>query len=134
MSPKPLQRNTKVKRLIRHIFETTPTPISLKEIFTYVNISLPQTAYSTVFRVVKQLTQEKLVHGVDWKERGSRYEWADRAHHHHITCQTCGKITDLEDSDLNYDEKHINRKTGYITKHHSIELEGICGSCQQKLR
>lgn len=126
-------RNTKVKQLVAHIFQTTPDPISLQELFAYVRISLPKTAYSTVYRSVKQLQQYNLIRSVDWKERGSRYEWADRAHHHHITCQTCGKITDLEDGDLNYDEKHINQKTGYLTKHHSIELEGICAQCQQRL-
>ena len=127
-------RNTKVKKLIVHIFQTTPKPISLQELFAYVKISLPLTAYSTVYRGVRHLQEYSHIHSVDWRERGSKYEWSDREHHHHITCQTCGKVTDLGDSDLKYDEKHINDTTGYITKHHSIELEGICAECQQKLR
>jgi Fe2+ or Zn2+ uptake regulation protein len=125
-------RVTKAKQLITHIFETTPEPMSLQDLFRAVRISLPATAYSTVFRIVSSLEAAGKVKRVDWRERGSRYEWALFPHHHHIVCQLCGKIADLADADVNYDEKKIKDKTGYITKHHSIELEGICQSCQRK--
>ncbi|MBI3255978.1 MAG: transcriptional repressor [Candidatus Andersenbacteria bacterium] len=125
-------RNTKVKQFITQLFQTTPEPISLQEIFRYTKIVLPQTAYSTVFRVVERLKSDHKIHTVDWRERGSRYEWSALPHHHHIVCQICGSITDLEDTDLRFDEAHIHKKTGYITKHHSIELEGICPKCQAK--
>ncbi len=125
-------RNTKLKQLISDIFQSTPEPISLQELFRYVKISFPNTAYSTVFRIVLRLQADHKIHSVDWRERGSRYEWAGFPHHHHITCQICGKITDLDDADLKYDEDFIQKKTGYLTKHHSIELEGICEQCQNK--
>jgi Fe2+ or Zn2+ uptake regulation protein len=126
-------RNTKTKELITHIFETTQGPLSLQEIWRYVKISLPATAYSTVFRVVLRLEAAGAVKRVDWRERGSRYEWARHPHHHHIVCQICRQVSDLDDADLNYDEQYIQQKTGYLTKHHSIELEGICPACQAKL-
>ncbi len=127
-------RNTRVKKLITNIFQTTPEPISLQDIFTYVKMSFPTTAYSTVFRIVTHLKETKIIHPVDWRERGSRYEWSGLPHHHHITCQICGQITDLGDADLKYDEKYIQEKTGFLTMHHSIELEGICAQCQQKIK
>lgn len=127
-------RNTKVKKLITNIFQTTPEPISLQDIFTDVKISFPHTAYSTVFRIVTQLKEAKIIHAVDWRERGSRYEWSGLPHHHHIICQICGKLTDLGDADLKYDEKYIQQKTGFLPMHHSIELEGICTPCQHKLK
>lgn len=127
-------RSTKIKQLITHIFQTTPEPISLQELYGYVKISLPHTAYSTVFRTVLRLEQDKKVKRVDWRERGSRYEWAERPHHHHIVCQVCGRVVDLDDEILNYDDKKIQAATGFFTKHHSIELEGICPDCPRKLQ
>jgi len=126
-------RRTKTKQLITHIFETTHAPLSLQEVWRYAKLSLPKTAYSTVFRVVLGLEQAGRVKRVDWRERGSRYEWANLSHHHHIFCQICRRVSDLEYTDLNYDEEYIRRKTGYLTKHHSIELEGICPDCQRQL-
>lgn len=125
-----ITRHTKKKSFIEHLFSTTPEPISIRELFRQVQKTYPDMAYSTVFRIVMRLKQEKKIHAIDWRERGSRYEWAGMPHHHHITCQVCGLVTDLEDADVNYDEEKIRRKTGFITKHHSIELEGICALCQ----
>jgi Fe2+/Zn2+ uptake regulation proteins len=124
-------RTTKTKQLITQILESSHGPISLQELYGYVKISLPQTAYSTVFRTILRLEQDKYIKRVDWRERGSRYEWALRPHHHHIVCQLCGAVVDLNDEILNYDDKKIQAKTGFLTKHHSIELEGICPDCQR---
>jgi Fur family ferric uptake transcriptional regulator len=132
MSHQTQGRNTKVKQLVAYVFQNTPEPISLRDVFKYVKLSLPKTSYSTVFRIVTRLKEEKQIHAVDWRERGSRYEWSGLPHHHHIVCQLCGRVTDLDDADLKYDEKYIQKKTGYLTKHHSIELEGICAECQKK--
>lgn len=134
MSTERQSRNTKTKKLITYIFQTTPEPISLQSLFRYVKISFPHTAYSTIFRTILHLEQAGKVKRVDWRERGSRYEWAERPHHHHIVCQLCGKVVDLDDAILDYDDKKIQAKTGFLTKHHSIELEGICPQCQQKFR
>ncbi|MCE9643125.1 MAG: transcriptional repressor [Candidatus Andersenbacteria bacterium] len=123
-------RNTKKKIFIEHVFTITAEPISIREVFRQVQKTYPETAYSTVFRTVMRLEQENKIHAVDWRERGSRYEWAGMPHHHHITCQICGAVQDLEDADVNYDDEKIRKKTGFITKHHSIELEGICAKCR----
>lgn len=123
-------RNTKTRAYVELVFSTTPEPISTRELFAHIQKKYPATAYSTVFRIVTRLEQDKKIHAIDWRERGSRYEWAGMPHHHHITCQVCGAVQDLEDADVNYDDEKIRRKTGFITKHHSIELEGICANCR----
>ncbi len=123
-------RNTRKKSFIEGVFSSTTEPISIREVFRQVRKAYPKTAYSTVFRIVIKLEEDAKIHAVDWRERGSRYEWAGMPHHHHITCQICGTVQDLEDADVNYDDEKIRKKTGFITKHHSIELEGICAKCR----
>ena len=124
-------RNTKTRTYVEGLFSATLEPISVQELYARVQKKYPQTAYSTVFRIVIRLEQEQKIHAIDWRERGSRYEWAGMPHHHHITCQLCGAVTDLEDSDVHYNDEKIRKKTGFITKYHSIELEGICSLCQK---
>lgn len=129
----PTPRQTKARLAVERIFQAYPRPLSLEELCNYVKVKLPATAYSTIFRIVKKLEQEKKITPVDWRERGSRYEWIEGGdHHHHIVCQVCGKIADIGDADVNFDERKIQRATGYTMKHHTIELEGVCGGCQRK--
>lgn len=123
-------RNTKVKSLVTAIFQNHQQPLSLKEVFDEVKRTYPHTAYSTVFRIIKQLhTRQQLVQ-VDWRERGSYFEWAQRHHHHHLVCDTCGEVVDIEDSVLGFKPDSITQQTGFIIKNHSIEIKGTCRSCQ----
>ena len=130
----PSFRQTKIRHAVIQIFQAYPKPLSLNELFNLVSIAHPHTAYSTIFRLVLKLIKEQKVIRVDWRDRGSRYEWAERPHHHHIVCQACGKIVDILDSDFSFDEQKLEKATGFSVRHHSIELEGICQQCLANTR
>ncbi len=125
-------RQTKTKGAVIHYLQSTASPLSLDEMYRAGLIDLPQTAYSTIYRIVQQLEASGLVIRVDWRERGSRYEWAGLPHHHHIVCESCTGVTDVTDTLLHYDDAEITKKTGFIVKHHSVELFGLCKPCQKK--
>lgn len=125
------QRNTRTKEAVAHVFQSFAAPIALNELYQFIKMSLPKTAFSTIFRIVRQLEEEGKIIPVDWRERGSRYEWADLPHHHHIVCEDCGSVTDIDDKTLDFDQKRVAKATGYRVDHHSIELKGLCGKCQK---
>lgn len=130
MPKTPTHRQTKAREAVEQILSSYTAPIALSELHLFIKRSLPKTAFSTIFRIVQRLEAEQKIIRIDWRERGSRYEWADLPHHHHLTCQLCGKIVDIDDELLAYAETKISQKTGFKIKHHSIELEGICQDCQ----
>ena len=123
-------RNTPVSRLVVDLLQTYARPLTMQAIHDDVVRKLPRTAYSTVYRVVGRLEAAGKITRVDWRERGSRYEWAELPHHHHIVCSLCGRSVDIDDADLGFDEERIRARTGFLINHHSIELEGICPTCQ----
>jgi Fe2+ or Zn2+ uptake regulation protein len=123
-----------VTQLVTEIFRDDPAPLSLGDLHARVCERLPSTAYSTIFRLVRRLEQEGRVTRVDWRERGSRFEWAARPHHHHIVCSDCGHTLDLDDDDLGFSATRIRSRTGFRVDHHSIELEGTCADCQSDRR
>jgi len=119
-----------VTRLVVDLLQTYARPLSLQDLHGRVQERLPRTAFSTIYRVVARLEAEGKVERVDWRERGSRYEWAELPHHHHIVCGICGRSVDIDDSDVGFSEERIRAATGFLVNHHSIELEGICPDCQ----
>lgn len=123
-------RQTKTKSAVIQIFQSFAAPIALNELYQFIKIPLPKTAFSTIFRIVRQLEQEEKIIPVDWRERGSRYEWADLPHHHHIVCVGCAAVTDIDDKMLNFKETQVSQQTGYKITNHSIELRGLCPKCQ----
>lgn len=127
------QRNTRTKEAVTQIFQSFAAPISLNDLYQFIKVSLPKTAFSTIFRIVQRLEDEGKVVRIDWGERGSRYEWAELPHHHHLVCLSCGDVKDINDDQLQYNEDQVAKITGYQIKRHSIELVGLCPSCQKKL-
>ena len=127
-------RSTPARRLVSETLAAHPAPLSLRELHEHVCAQLPGTAYSTIYRLVARLEREGRVNRVDWRERGSRFEWAERPHHHHITCDDCGRVVDLDDRALGFDEQRIRSRTGFRVTHHSIELEGTCADCDPRSR
>jgi len=125
-------RKTRVAQLVVDLLQTYARPLSLQDLHGRVRERLPRTAFSTIYRVVARLEAEGKVERVDWRERGSRYEWAELPHHHHIVCGICGRSVDIDDSDLGFSEERIRAATGFLVNHHSIELEGICPECQRE--
>jgi Fe2+ or Zn2+ uptake regulation protein len=124
-------RKTKASQLVADLLRTWAKPLSIQELHDRVRERAPSTAYSTVYRIVARLEAEGRVRRVDWRERGSRYEWAELPHHHHIVCSLCGRSVDIDDADLGFSEAKVRRATGFLIDHHSIELEGICPECQR---
>jgi len=123
-------RKTRVSELVVDLLQTYAKPFSLRELHLLVLERFPRTAFSTIYRVISRLEAEGKVERVDWRERGSRYEWAELPHHHHIVCGICGRSVDVDDADLGFSEARIRAATGFLVNHHSIELEGICPGCQ----
>jgi Fur family ferric uptake transcriptional regulator len=61
----------------------------------------------------------------------ARYEWAKKkSHHDHITCQSCGKICEFENMEIERLQVAIAKSLGFIMTDHVLELYGVCSSCQ----
>lgn len=123
------RNSTKLRTLVTTILKSAPEPISLPELHRFVQRTSPTAAFSTIYRITKDLEDEGTIERVDWRERGSAYEWADKPHHHHITCSVCGAIQDIDDRSITFSGESIERQTGYQVGTHHFELEGICPRC-----
>ncbi|MDQ3076509.1 MAG: transcriptional repressor [bacterium] len=132
MSIKRLTRNTKTKIKLEEIFKATRKPLTLNDLYTRVARHLPKTAYSTVYRTIQKFEENGIISKVNWKDRGGLYEWANRPHHHHIVCEKCDCVEDIDDALVGYSENKLIKDTGFIITNHTIEFMGICKPCQKK--
>lgn len=124
-----MNRSTKTKACTVAVLQEAGVPLRLSDVHTRVREHLPKTAYSTVYRIVGTLVREKKVVRIDWRERGSRLEWAEKSHHHHLVCTSCGDVADISDSALTFNARTVTEKTGFRVEDHSIELFGTCAPC-----
>lgn len=81
---------------------------------------LPQTDISTIYRNVTTLTINKLLCEASVKGKEARYELADREHHAHSVCASCGTAYCIP-----CPLKNLNHN-------HSLEIYQICDKCRRQ--
>lgn len=91
------------------------------------NISADQ---ATIYRILKTFSEKNIVHKIALEEGKTHYELANRPHHHHVVCTSCGTILDIEECGMESVEREIERKTGFTVLSHSFELFGKCSKCK----
>ena len=98
-----------------------------------------QIAQSTLYRVINDLINFSLVSEFTTPENTMVVELrTNDQHHHHIFCQSCGSINDIElSSDLEHSlSKEVNdigKQLSITINDHSLELFGICKPCEVRV-
>jgi Fur family ferric uptake transcriptional regulator len=87
---------------------------------------------TTVYRTLQTLTAADLVDMVRTDTGESVYRrCAAPHHHHHLVCRHCGSAVEVSGREVEAWAAEIAAAHGFVDVHHTIELFGTCGQCQQ---
>lgn len=85
----------------------------------------------TLYRALEAFVEKGLVRRVDFGHAHAHYELAFGAHHHHLVCNNCSRVEDVDvpaekkiEEDVLAQSKHFTMITT-----HSLEFFGLCKSC-----
>ena len=122
-------RNTNQKMEVFLLFINESRPISA----TFIIKSLPMINKSSVYRILDLFIKLNIIKTIP---RGFKtlYEISDifHPHHHHITCEACGKTHALASNRLEKLIHELSLEADMIPSHHHIELYGFCKNCKNK--
>lgn len=90
------------------------------------------TGIATIYRTLSLLEDSNIVTSLSFGAQGKKYELGAKDHHDHIICTSCGKITEFVDDEIERRQQEITDKLGFVIKDHSMQIYGICKSCQSK--
>lgn len=126
-------RSTEQRRvIIDQLFEVTDH-VTIDQLLESVRAVDPRVGYATVYRTMKLLAEGGLVHERKFGDGFTRYELADEhAHHDHLICLDCGKITEFEEPAIEELQDRIALRHGFLVRDHKHELYGTCAECGKK--
>jgi Fur family transcriptional regulator, ferric uptake regulator len=89
-------------------------------------------ARASIYRILDLLQERGLVARLELGGGMTRYELVDPAgaHHHHLLCDSCGRLVPFDDGDLERSIDRLSRRLGFDTHDHEVILRGDCGACQ----
>jgi Fur family transcriptional regulator, ferric uptake regulator len=106
--------------------------LSAQELFDGLRARGRAVGIASVYRVLDQLAELRLVHRIDLGDGVARFEPAQPGgeHHHHLVCGECGKVQPFDDPGL---ERALSRVAGthhYALDAHDVVLHGACADCR----
>jgi len=125
-------RLTPQRMLVIEALHNADGHISAEEIYAQLHARYPYSNISTVYRTLELLKELNLVTETDFGEGRVRYHVAEKGHHHHLVCQTCGHVTDLDDSILDPLKATLSRDYGFDADLRHMAISGTCARCRIK--
>jgi Fe2+ or Zn2+ uptake regulation protein len=93
-------------------------------------------AVSTLYRVIADLKSINILEEITSPDNITMVELSliDTSHHHHMFCENCGDVVDIELSDefeikLDNEIRELEKKIQVKINDHGLELFGVCKSC-----
>ena len=124
-------RLTPQRAMILSIIEESDRHISAEEIYAQVAARYPQVNISTVYRTLELLKQLGLIYETDLGEGRVRYHPEDKGHHHHLVCQNCGAIIDIDESALAGLKDVLLDQYDFNAQLRHVAIFGLCGNCRK---
>ncbi|OPX20992.1 MAG: hypothetical protein BZ151_01105 [Desulfobacca sp. 4484_104] len=89
---------------------------------------------ASIYRTLPLLLDCGLIREVDFTDGHWHYESIyGQPHHCHLRCLKCGAIVEFEDPLLICVEQKLAWRFGYLVKTHTLEVQGVCPQCQERL-
>lgn len=120
------------RRAVIGLLAAQPCALSALEIEEALGRTERQVARASVYRVLDELEQLKLVSRIELGQGISRYEALHphgAHHHHHLVCDDCGTVIPFEDAELERTIARVARRVAFDVAEHDIILHGSCGDC-----
>jgi Fur family ferric uptake transcriptional regulator len=85
---------------------------------------------ATVYRTLGLLVSLGMVAQTDLGGEATAFELVGGAPHHHLVCERCGAVIEMDDSLFQSLRSDVLRRYGFDARSRHIALFGVCRDCQ----
>lgn len=129
-----MERSTRQRSAIRQALLDADRPLLATEVLQAAKKDVPSLGLATVYRALKTLVAQDDLKVVSLPGENPRFEFA-HGHHHHFSCQACGRVYDIHACPGNLAQL---APPDFLVDSHELTLYGTCAKCkpavqQQKL-
>lgn len=123
-------RNGGARRAVIELLGEQNCCLSAQDVFDQLRDSGRRVGIASIYRILELLTAEGAVQRIDLGSGTARFEpiWPG-GHHHHLICDSCGKVEAFEDRALEHALTRVEKQSGYAVAGHDVALHGACSDC-----
>ena len=124
-------RLTPQRIMVLSAIEDSDDHISAEEIYAQIVAKYPQVNISTVYRTLELLKRLGLVTETDLGGGRVRYHSAEKGHHHHLVCEKCGTMIDIDESTLARLQDVLFHRYNFSARLSHLAIFGRCEKCRK---
>lgn len=119
-------RRTRQRDALTQLLDTSERPLSVDELLEAASKRVDGLGIATVYRTVGALLDAGSIEAVEIPGEPTRYERADKGHHHHFQCERCDRVFDIAGC-----VENLRKLTPpmFRVKEHAVTLYGLCATC-----
>ena len=103
---------------------------SAQEIHAQLRETGERIGLTTVYRHLQVLSEDGAVDTIRDASGETLYRRCrTSAHHHHLTCRSCGRSVEVEGRAMERWAEHVAAEAGFTEVDHTVELFGLCPDC-----
>lgn len=124
---------TKVRKAIVKIIFDYKKPLSVPDIQKLLIKRGSRVNKTTVYREIYFLLKHGLITEINLSSNIKYYESAYLNHHHHLICDACGKVEEINCPEIKKPMEEFEKavlKKGFEINKHSLEFYGNCVRCK----
>ena len=103
------------------------------QVYDAVRERIPGLSRTTVYRVLDALVEGGFVRKVHHAGGVARFDPMTHRHHH-LVCEACGRLVDLDDAAVPTLRLPEARGSGFHITDYSVSFLGLCGACGRAKR
>ncbi len=119
------------RRALLELLDAQRCALTAVEIEDALRSTERRVSRASVYRILDELEQLRLVQRVETGQAMVRYERVCEhdEHHHHLVCDSCGLVMPFSDEALEQAISSLSRRVPLIVSEHEIVLRGSCADC-----
>ena len=119
-------------RILEILEDNADLHVSADDVYDRLRASGESIGLATVYRVLTQFEQAKLVIRHNFDGGSAVFELAAGEHHDHLVCVRCNRVTEFVDNVIEERQRKIATENGFAMTDHSLVIHGICSDCQRE--
>ena len=123
-------RLTLQRRLMLEVLQANGAHLSAEQIHAQVIARLPNVNVATVYRNLQWLHDMGVVHKIDIGCGRLLWEYADAEPHHHLICQRCGQVQEIDNHVMDCFSVHVRDHYDFDVNLDHLAIFGRCAACR----
>ena len=125
-------RLTSQRLLMLEVLKNSANHLSAEAIHAEVAAQYPLTNVATVYRNLQWLHEIGLIRKIDLGRGHLLWEYAGPTHHHHLICQNCDSVQEIDNHVVECLSAHVREHYGFEVNLDHLAIFGRCAACQSQ--